>query len=67
MVLNPEPFQAFKRFDKDGDGLVTLSELMSLIKKVRMKVKTLECSIKGPPALEKLLSDLPALGGREHA
>merc|ERR1712130_313547 len=26
--------QAFKLFDKDGDGLVTLSELMSLIKKV---------------------------------
>ena len=67
VVLNSEPFQAFKLFDKDGDGLVTLSELMSLIKKVRMKVKTLECSIKGPPALEKLLSDLPALGGREHA
>ena len=54
VVLNPEPFQAFKRFDKDGDGLVTLSELMSLIKKARMKVKTLECSIK-------------ASGGREHA
>ena len=67
VVLNSEPFQAFKLFDKDGDGLVTLSELMSLIKKVRMKVKTLECSIKGPPALEKLLSDRPALGGREHA
>ena len=54
VVLNSEPFQAFKRFDKDGDGLVTLSELMSLIKKARMKVKTLECSIK-------------ASGGREHA
>ena len=54
VVLNSEPFQAFKLFDKDGDGLVTLSELMSLIKKVRMKVKTLECSIK-------------ASGGREHA
>ena len=67
VVLNSEPFQAFKLFDKDGDGLVTLSELMSLIKKVRMKVKTLECSIKGPPALEKLLSDRPASGGREHA
>ena len=25
--------QAFKLFDKDGDGLVTLAELMSLIKK----------------------------------
>ena len=67
VVLNSEPFQAFKLFDKDGDGLVTLSELMSLIKKARMKVKTLECSIKGPPALEKLLSDRPASGGREHA